>query len=88
MMATRHREVKSIVCVPSKMTMSKVMYVDMHEHSRAHQCRAQSLSPVVAPIDGINHVRVNETWVLVTLPLPLLLAGAGKKERQTKRKKS
>ena len=40
----------------------------------------QGLSPVVAPVDGVDHVFVHQAWLLVTLPLPLLLAGARRAE--------
>lgn len=40
----------------------------------------QGLSPVVAPVDGVDHVFVHQAWLLVTLPPPLLLAGARRGE--------
>lgn len=40
--------------------------------------RVQGLSPVVALVDGVDHVLVHQAWFLITLPLPFLLAGAGR----------
>ena len=39
--------------------------------------RFQGLSPVVALVDGVDHVPVHQAWLLITLPLPFLLTGAG-----------
>lgn len=36
----------------------------------------QGLLPIVALVDGLDHVWVHQAWLLVTLPLPFLLAGA------------
>lgn len=44
---------------------------------RAHRGHRQGLSPVVALVDGVDHVLVHQAWLLVTLPLPFLLARAG-----------
>lgn len=38
----------------------------------------QGLLPVVALVDGVDHVLVHQAWLLITLPLPVLLAGAGR----------
>lgn len=35
------------------------------------------LSPVVALVDGVDHVSVHQAGLLITLPLPFRLAGAG-----------
>lgn len=40
----------------------------------------QGLSPVVALINGVDHVLVHQAWLLVTLPPSLLLAGARRAE--------
>lgn len=40
----------------------------------------QGLLPVVSLVDGVDHVLVHQAWLLVTLPLPILLAGAGRTE--------
>lgn len=43
-----------------------------------HRGHLQGLSPVVALVDGVDHVLVHQAWLLITLPLPFLLAGAGR----------
>lgn len=45
----------------------------------------RGLLPVVALVDGVDHVLVHQAWLLVTLPPPLLLAGAKKEQEGRKR---
>lgn len=45
-----------------------------------HRGHFQGLSPVVALVDGADHVLVHQAWLLITFPLPFLLAGAGRIE--------
>lgn len=44
----------------------------------AHWGHAVGLSPVVAVVDGLDHVFVHQAWLLVTLPPLFLMAGTGK----------
>lgn len=54
-----------------------VLCLHMHVCPLGH---FQGLLPIVAPVDGIDHVLVHQAWLLITLPLPFLLAGAGERE--------
>lgn len=51
--------------------------VHLYVHARA--CvPASGLLPIVALVDGLDHVFVHQAWFLVTLPLLFLMAGTGK----------
>lgn len=79
MWATCAHEYDLSMAVPGRSCISGRMYACcVCTCMCVHWGHFQGLSPVVALVDGADHVLVHQAWLLITFPLPFLLAGAGR----------